>query len=376
MSILWYPSVKQAPLMGLTGMGGGATSLSIALAGGPPARGADSGDGYGYSIDDGATATESNSITSESNTYHLSSWSFADSGSGSQGNLLDYDTSLITVDCGSQAGHWPFYLAVKVSDADKGRVINQIEWNRGSIAIGSGKVYGSNWSDIDNTNFNDETNGKWTFLGDINMGGTNNGSTGNGNSNHGGASEYVSRCVFNPNSYGYQWIMIKFTDSNGTGSYGPDVSGSTYASFHMYGMRLNYFNVGGAVGTNKIWPSFRWYKYQVDSATHHHNPMTTVFYGKEDSFSDYSLLKDLGGTSNCGDTGQWNYSEWTSGDLGSQKQIMNVFAYSNYGGGRRGTRFSFLGSPDLNTWTQMYTGVYDTGGSCGWRSFGGKRWWS
>ena len=362
--------------MGLTGMGGGATSLSIALAGGPPARGADSGDGYGYSIDDGATATESNSITSESNTYHLSSWSFADSGSGTQGNLLDYDTSLITVDCGSQGSHWPFYLAVKVSDAQYGRVINQIEWNRGSIAIGSGKVYGSNWSDIDSTNFNDETNGKWSFLGDINMGGTNNGSTGNGNTNHETVHEEVSRCVFNPNSYGYQWIMIKFTDSNGTGSYGPDVSGSTYASFHMYGMRLNYFNVGGAVGTNKIWPSFRWYKYQVDSATHHHNPMTTVFYGKEDSFSDYSLLKDLGGTSNCGDTGQWNYSEWTSGDLGSQKQIMNVFAYSNYGGGRRGTRFSFLGSPDLNTWTQMYTGVYDTGGSCGWRSFGGKRWWS
>ena len=375
MSNLWY--TKQSPIITLAGMGGGATALGITRSAAPPTRGADGGDGYGYSIDEGANATESNAITSESNTYHLSSWSFADSGSGSQGNLLDYDTSLITVDCGSQAGHWPFYLAVKVSDADKGRVINQIEWNRGSIAIGSGKVYGSNWSDIGASNFNDETNGKWTFLGDINMGGTNNGSTGNGNSNHGGYQEYVSRCLFNPNSYGYQWIMIKFTDSNGAGTYGPPVSDTNVkASFHMYGMRLNYFNVGGAVGSNKIWPSFRWYKYEVDSATHHHNPMTTTFYGKEDSFSDYSLLKNLGGTSNCSDSGSWNYSEWTSNDLGSNKQIMNIFAYSNYGGGRRGTRFSLMGSTDGSSWTQIYTGHYDTGGSCGWRSFGGKRWWS
>ena len=372
---LWYP--KQSPIITLAGMGGGATSLGISRGASPPTQGADTGDGYGYSIDEGATATESNAITSESSTYYLSSWSFADSGSGSQGNLLDYDGSLITVDCGSQAGHWPFYLAVKVSDADKGRVINQIEWCRGSIAIGSGKVYGSNWSDIDNTNFNDETNGKWSFLGDINMGGTNNGSTGNGNTGADGSGEHVSRCVFNPNSYGYQWIMIKFTDSNGAGTYGPPVSDTNVkASFHMYGMRLNYFNVGGAVGSNKIWPSFRWYKYEVNSATHAHNPMTTEFYGKEDSFSDYYYLRNNGGTSNCGDTGAWNYSEWTSSDLTANRQVMNIFAFSNYGGGRRGTRFTLKGSTDNSSWTTMYSGNYDTGGSCGWRSFGGKRWWS
>ena len=375
MSNLWYP--KQSPIITLAGMGGGATSLGISR-GGPPSQGADTGDGYGYSIDEGADDTESNSITSESNTYHLSSWSFADSGSGSQGNLLDYDTSLVTVDCGSQAGHWPFYLAVKVSDADKGRVINQIEWNRGSIAIGSGKVYGSNWSDIGASNFNDETNGKWSFLGDINMGGTNNGSTGNGSSGADGSGEHVSRCVFNPNSYGYQWIMIKFTDSNGAGTYGPPVSDTNVkASFHMYGMRLNYFDMGGAVGSNKIWPSYRYYIYDVDSATHGHNPMTTQFYGKEDTFGDYYLLKDLGGSgNNCSDSGSWNYAEWTSNDLGSNKQIMNIFAFSNYGGGRRGTRFTLKGSTDNSSWTTLYTGHYDTGGSCGWRSFGGKRWWS
>ena len=371
---LWYP--KQSPIITLAGMGGGATSLGISR-GGPPSQGADTGDGYGYSIDEGADDTESNSITSDSSTYHMSTWSFADSGSGSQGTLTDYDTGNITVDCGSQAGHWPFYLAVKVSSADKGRVINQIEWNRGSIAIGSGKVYGSNWADIDSTNFNDETNGKWSFIGDINMGGTNNGSTGNGNSNHGTYNEHVSRCLFNPNSYGYQWIMIKFTDSNGAGTYGPPVSDTgVKASFHMYGMRLNYFNVGGAVGSNKIFPSFRWYKYEVDSSTHGHNPMTTTFYGKEDSFSDYSLLKNLGGTSTCADNGSWNYAEWTSNDLGSNKQIMNIFAFSNFGGGRRGSRFTLKGSTDNSNWTTMYTGHYDTGGSCGWRSFGGKRWWT
>ena len=372
MSNLWYP--KQSPIITLVGMSGGATSLGISR-GGPPSQGADTGDGYGYSIDEGADDTESNSITDENSTYHMSSWSFADSGSGSQGTLTDYDTGNITVDCGSQAGHWPFYLAVKVSSAPKGRVINQIEWSRGSIAIGSGKVYGSNWSDIGAGNFNDETNGKWSFIGDINMGGTNNGSTGNGGVNN--SSENVSRCVFNPNSYGYQWIMIKFTDSNGAGTYGPPVSDTgVKASFHMYGMRLNYFNVGGAVGSNKIWPSFRWYKYEVDSSTHSHNPMTTTFYGKEGHFNNYSLLKNLGGTSNCGDTGSWNYSEWTANDLGSNKQIMNIFAFSNYGGGRRGTRFTLQGSTDGSSWTQIYTGHYDTGGSCGWRSFGGKRWWT
>ena len=118
MNNLWYP--KQSPIITLVGMSGGATSLGISR-GGPPIRGADGGDGYGYSIDEGAGDTESNAITSSSSTYHMSTWSFADSGSGSQGTLTDYGTTDITVDCGSQAGHWPFYLAVKVSDANKGR---------------------------------------------------------------------------------------------------------------------------------------------------------------------------------------------------------------------------------------------------------------
>ena len=371
MSNLWYP--KQSPIITLVGMSGGATSLGISR-GGPPSQGADTGDGYGYSIDEGADDTESNSITSDSSTYHMSTWSFADSGSGSQGTLTDYDTGNITVDCGSQAGHWPFYLAVKVSSAPKGRVINQIEWSRGSIAIGSGKVYGSNWADIDGTNFNDETNGKWTFLGDINMGGTNNGSTGNGGNN--GSTENVSRCLFNPNSYGYQWIMIKFTDSSGTGSYGPAASGATKASFHMYGLRFNYFDVGGAVGSNKTFPSYRYYKYIVGSATHHHNPMTTVFYGMAKNFNTSWELKNLGGTSNCGDNGAWNYANWTSNDLSANRQVINVFAYSNYGGGRRGTRYTFQGSFDNSTWVTMWDGSYDTGGSCGWRNLGGKRWWA
>ena len=41
MSNLWYP--KQSPIITLTGMGGGSTSLGISR-GGPPTRGADSGD--------------------------------------------------------------------------------------------------------------------------------------------------------------------------------------------------------------------------------------------------------------------------------------------------------------------------------------------
>ena len=50
MSNLWYP--KQSPIITLAGMGGGATALGITRSAAPPTRGADGGDGYGYSIDE------------------------------------------------------------------------------------------------------------------------------------------------------------------------------------------------------------------------------------------------------------------------------------------------------------------------------------
>ena len=39
MSVLWYPTIKQAPLPGLVGMGGGADALSVLGAGGDPDKG-------------------------------------------------------------------------------------------------------------------------------------------------------------------------------------------------------------------------------------------------------------------------------------------------------------------------------------------------
>ena len=38
MSVLWYPTIKQAPLPGLVGMGGGADALTV-LGGGDPDKG-------------------------------------------------------------------------------------------------------------------------------------------------------------------------------------------------------------------------------------------------------------------------------------------------------------------------------------------------
>ena len=347
----------------------------------PPTGGV--GDGHGYTVAQGATATESNSITSTSNTVVTDTFAFAD-GSGSQGDYLDYSSaSNLCFDTGSSASHFPFHFAVKVSDAEFGRAINQIEWRRGALMCGSGKIYGSSYTTINSGDLN-ASGGKWTEIGDVNFGGTNN----TGTSGAGGTGEpggYVSRQVFNPNSYGFKWYMIVISDTGGTGTTGPDEDNSgVKAQWQAYSLRFNYFDVGGAVGTNKIWPSYRYYKYIVGSnGDMTHNPMTTVWYGMEDDFGTSYLIKDLGGTAQgCNDTGSWNYSDWESNDLGADKQILNVFAYSNFSTGnvavsRRYTRYTLQGKVSGgSTWTTLWEGEYDTWGNCGWRGLGGPRWWS
>ena len=377
MSFLWYPSVKQAPYRGVTSYGGGATG-GLLIGGLSLTAPADSGNGGGFSIDQGTAGGysiggESNSITSASTTYHLDTWSFADSGSGSQGDLTDFTTGNITVDCGSQGSHWPFHMAINVTSDPYGRCVNQIEWSRGSTAIGGCEVYGSN-KGINGSNFNDANPlTLWTFLGNINGGGTNNGSTGNGGT---GSSGNLVRGCFNPNSYGYKWYLFKWTDSNGSGTTGPDkINTGVQASFHMYGCRLNYMDVGGAVGSNKIWPSYSHYKYIVGTATYGHNPMGTKFYAMENDFTNGHQIQDRGGNFQaCNDTGAWNYANW-SGSFSPAKQIQNFYGDSNFGLGRRAARVTIQGGTG-GGWTTMFEGVFDTYGGCGWRDFSGKRWWT
>ena len=184
------------------------------------------------------------------------------------------------------------------------------------------------------------------------------------------------RGCFNPNSYAYKWYLFKWTDSNGTGSTGPDkINTGVRASFHMYGCRLNYMDVGGAVGSNKIWPSYSHYKYIVGSPNYHHNPMGTRFYAMENDFNNGHLIQDRGGSFQaCNDTGAWNYADW-SGNIGSAKQIQNFYGDSNFGAGRRGARVTIQGG-NGSSWTTMFEGVWDTYGGCGWRDFSGKRWWT
>ena len=380
MNNLWYP--KQSPIITLTGMSGGATSLGISRGEAPPEGGV--GDGHGYTITQGASAVESNSITSTSSTYVTDSFAFVN-GSGTQGDYLDFSSaSNYAFNTGAyNSNYFPFHFAVKVSEADYGRVINQIEWRKGKEMCGAGSVYGSSYTTITAADL-DATGGKWTWLGNVNFGGTNNVNLQGGQGGTGEPGGFVSRQVFNPNSYGFKWYMVVITDTGGAGTTGPNkATAGQLTPWQAYSLRFNYFNVGGAVGTNKIWPSYRYYKYIPGSTSGMtHNPMTTVWYGMEDDFDTSYLLKDLGGTTQgCNDTGSWNYANWTSNDLGSNKQIMNIFPYSNFGGSdpnvyRRYVRYTLQGSTDNSSWTTMWEGEYDTWGQCGWRGLGGPRWWS
>ena len=183
---------------------------------------ADTGSGGGWSVGQGADASNVVGFTTTSMTQHIDSWY---NSAGATNLPLSYTCS------GSfhfHTGHngnstqWPMYFAINVSSFQKGKVLNQIQWLKHGNACGNVDIFGSNLA-INSATYRTESN--YTFLGRTNMGG------------FGSASDCnVSTQSFNTNSYGYSWYMIKIVDISGSISY-PGVG--TLGGWAMYGMRLN-----------------------------------------------------------------------------------------------------------------------------------------
>lgn len=190
----------------------------------------DPGPGGGISIQNGAVNT-AGVLTTTSSTFYSDSW--IDS-QGAAGDPLDYNASSFGFHTGHNGNstHWPFHFAVRVSTSIAGAVADQIEWKKHSNACGNVDVYGSNNS-ITASNFTQT--GNYTYLGRIHCGG------------NGSAADFtVISENFNPEKYGYQWIMFKVQDINGPGSnIGENGNGElpfsligTLQGWAMYGFRV------------------------------------------------------------------------------------------------------------------------------------------
>jgi len=187
---------------------------------------ADSGNGQGYSIAQGAGSTNG-SYTSISSTNYISSW-YISAGSNSPNTMLSYTCSGSSSNFAFHTGHngnssqWPFYFAVQVSSATYGQVINRIDWYKHSNACGNVDMWGTTRS-ITSGNYTDTS--LYTYLGRVNMGGA--GSAGDCN---------ISSGTFNGSSYGYNWILLQVQDVSGTLSY-PSVG--SLSGWAMYGLQLS-----------------------------------------------------------------------------------------------------------------------------------------
>jgi hypothetical protein len=151
-----------------------------------------------------------------------------DQGTSSRPNPLNYYYPGSTANFAFHTGHqvpswWPTYFAVEVTDYQRGKVLNQIDWIKHSNAIGNVDMFGSNL-DINIDNFTDENN--WSFLGRVFMGGS--GSAADGT---------VITQSFNPLNYGFKWYMIKGVDNNSSVVEYPGIGNR--GGWAMYQLRLN-----------------------------------------------------------------------------------------------------------------------------------------
>jgi len=203
----------------------GAAGWQAVSAGGTPA---DTGAGGGWSIVQGADGTNVTGFTTTTMTQYVDSWYLSAGGSGG-GGILNYACTGNGAQFHWHTGHngnstqWPLYFAINVSNADKGKVLNQIEWRAHVNGIGNVDFFGSNKS-ISGSTYRNEA--EYTYLGRGHFGG----------SGGGGAECTVKTQTFNPNSYGYKWYMLKLVDNGGSLSY---PSTGNLGGWAMYGMRLN-----------------------------------------------------------------------------------------------------------------------------------------
>ena len=187
--------------------------------GGGRIRGADPGNGGGFSIGQGAGSVNG-SYTSTSSTNYISYWY---NSAGASAAPLNYVCGTFAYHTGhsGNSSQWPMYHAIQVSTDTYGQVINRINWYKHANACGNVDMWGTT-STITSGNFNDTS--LYTYLGRVNMGGY--GSAGDCN---------VSSGTFNSSSYGYNWILLQVQDNSGALSY-PSVG--TLGGWAMYGMQL------------------------------------------------------------------------------------------------------------------------------------------
>lgn len=207
-------NVKQEPLRGMVGMGGGIHSSRKLLG--------LVGNGEGNRN----ISTSVGTYTSNSSSYFADSWRVSAGGNGAP---FDYSCTGSSANFAFHTGHnanstqWPFHIAVDIGSI---QVLNSIDWYKHANAAGNCDVWGSNKT-ITSANFND-TN-QYTYLGRIFMGGS------------GSASDCtVSIGSFNTGSInpiaGYRWYMIQVQDINTSSLPYPSVG--TIQGWAMYGMRL------------------------------------------------------------------------------------------------------------------------------------------
>lgn len=189
---------------------------------------ADSGNGGGWSIAQGADGTNVTEYTSNAMTqFKLNT---DNQGASNSSTALSYSSG-----CPGSAqfcyhtghtvpGWWPMYHAIQVTTEEKGKVLNQIDWQTHVNAVGNVDFFGTNQV-ITSANFTTES--LWTHLGRAHFGGSGGGST--------DCTVYTR--TFNPDSYGYKWYMIKGVDNQNTPVAYPGVG--SQGGWAMYRLRLN-----------------------------------------------------------------------------------------------------------------------------------------
>jgi len=190
---------------------------------------ADTGAGGGWSIAQGADGTNVTGFTTTTMTQYVDSWYLSAGGNGG-GGILNYACTGSSSQFHWHTGHngnstqWPLYFAINVSNADKGKVLNQIEWRAHGNAIGNVDFFGSNKS-ISSANYRNES--EYTYLGRGHFGGQ----------GGGGSDCTVKTQAFNSNGYGYKWYMMKLVDISSSALTYPNTGNLN--GWAMYGMRLN-----------------------------------------------------------------------------------------------------------------------------------------
>lgn len=305
------------------------------------AAGADTGPGAGFSIAQGADGSNIIGFTNTSMTQYKSSWII--SAGGVDNTQLNYGWSngsyRFHTGHNANSTQWPFYFAFQATTADKGKVLNQIDWIKHVNAIGSVDIYGSN-QNITSANFNIDA--LYTWLGRYNPGGY--GSAGDGT---------VSQGIFNPKGYGYKWYMIKGVDIQNADTWYPNTG--TLGGWAMYGLRMNKTSGGGA----------RYWRYREGSAVVGHHPRVSRIIFTDDAGNDVNAVVYT--SDNCSDSGTYiigNSPTYDAG-AGNSPRFVGAKVYSVYSGGLRSANYVVEYSFDGNQWSEYFGGVCSNNSACG-----------